>query len=119
LLIILCIYLLFNQSVDSMLGWCIPMATDIAFAIGRLYFLGDRVPAALKVFLTALAIIDDLGAVIVIAFFYTSDLSLTYLGIGLGVLAFIFILNRMGMRNLLVYAILGILGVWLPFLESG
>ena len=70
-------------------------------------------------FLTALAIIDDLGAVIVIAFFYTSDLSLSFLGIGLGVLAVIYILNRMGLRNLLVYAILGIGGVWLAFLESG
>lgn len=119
MLVPLTIYLLFNQSGEATRGWGIPMATDIAFAIGVLYFLGDRVPSALKVFLTALAIIDDLGAVIVIAFFYTSDLSLMYLGIGLGVLAFIFILNKMGMRNLLVYAILGIVGVWLPFLESG
>lgn len=115
----LTIYLIFNQTADTMHGWGIPMATDIAFAIGVLYFLGDRVPASLKVFLTALAIIDDLGAVIVIAFFYTSDLSLTFLGIGLGVLAFIYVLNRMGMRNILVYAILGIGGVWLAFLESG
>lgn len=115
----LSIYLLFNQTGEAVHGWGIPMATDIAFAIGVLYFLGDRVPASLKVFLTALAIIDDLGAVIVIAFFYTSDLSLSFLGIGLGVLAVIYILNRMGLRNLLVYAILGIGGVWLAFLESG
>src|SRR5690625_7449300 len=73
MLVPLSIYLLFNQTGDARLGWGIPMATDIAFAIGVLYFLGDRVTASLKEFLTALAIIDDLGAVIVIAFFYTSD----------------------------------------------
>lgn len=115
----LCIYLIFNHSGEMMNGWGIPMATDIAFAIGVLYFLGDRVPASLKVFLTALAIIDDMGAVAVIAFFYTSDLSLMYLGIGFGVLGLILLLNKMGTRNVLVYAVLGIFGVWIAFLESG
>lgn len=115
----LSVYLIFNHSGEMMHGWGIPMATDIAFAIGVLYFLGDRVPVSLKVFLTALAIIDDLGAVLVIAFFYTSDLSLLYLGVGFAVLGLIFLLNKMGMRNILVYAILGICGVWLAFLESG
>lgn len=119
MLVPMLIYLIFNPSGPMAHGWGIPMATDIAFAIGVLYFLGDRVPASLKVFLTALAIIDDLGAVIVIAFFYTSDLSLTYLGIGFGVLGLIYILNKMGLRNMLVYAILGIGGVWFAFLESG
>src|SRR5699024_3559388 len=109
----LSVYLIFNHSGEMMHGWGIPMATDIAFAIGVLYFLGDRVPVSLKVFLTALAIIDDLGAVLVIAFFYTSDLSLLYLGVGFAVLGLIFLLNKMGMRNILVYAILGICGVWL------
>lgn len=115
----LSIYLIFNHTEDTMHGWGIPMATDIAFAIGVLYFLGDRVPTSLKVFLTALAIIDDLGAVMVIAFFYTSDLSLLYLGVGFALLGVIYLLNKMGMRNILVYAILGIGGVWLAFLESG
>lgn len=119
MLVPLAIYLIFNHTEDTMHGWGIPMATDIAFAIGVLYFLGDRVPTSLKVFLTALAIIDDLGAVIVIAFFYTSDLSLLFLGIGFAILGFIYLLNKMGMRNILVYAILGIFGVWLAFLESG
>ncbi|HLW14001.1 MAG TPA: Na+/H+ antiporter NhaA [Flavobacteriaceae bacterium] len=119
MIIPLAIYLLFNQSGPERHGWGIPMATDIAFAIGVLYFLGDRVPASLKVFLTALAIIDDIGAVLVIAFFYSSDLSLTYLGLGFGILGVIYLLNKMGMRNMLVYAVLGIGGVWFAFLESG
>lgn len=119
MLVPLAIYILFNQTGEARHGWGIPMATDIAFAIGVLYFLGDRVPTSLKVFLTALAIIDDIGAVLVIAFFYSSDLSLTYLGIGFGILGVIYVLNKMGMRNILVYAILGIGGVWLAFLESG
>lgn len=113
------VYLIFNHSGEMMHGWGIPMATDIAFAVGVLYFLGDRVPTSLKVFLTALAIIDDLGAVIVIAFFYTSNLSLLYLGLGIACLTLILFLNKMGMRNILVYAIFGIFGVWLAFLESG
>lgn len=119
MLVPLAIYLIFNHTEETMHGWGIPMATDIAFAVGVLYFLGDRVPTSLKVFLTALAIIDDLGAVIVIAFFYTSDLSLLFLSIGFALLGVIYLLNKMGMRNILVYAILGIFGVWLAFLESG
>lgn len=100
-------------------GWGIPMATDIAFALGVLYLLGDRIPLALKIFLTALAIVDDLGAVLVVAFFYTSDISLINLLIGFGFLATMFIGNKMGVRNVLFYALLGIGGVWISFLLSG
>lgn len=115
----LSIYLLLNPTGDASHGWGIPMATDIAFAIGVLYFLGDRVPLSLKVFLTALAIIDDMGAVAVIAFFYTSDLNTTALLIGFAVLGVIIFINWLGVRNTLVYALLGIFGVWVAFLESG
>ena len=113
------IYLLFNHSELTMKGWGIPMATDIAFALGVLYLLGNRVPLALKVFLTALAIVDDLGAVLVIAFFYTSDISIMSLAIGLGFVLVMFIANKMGVKNVIFYAILGIGGVWMAFLLSG
>lgn len=113
------IYILFNFGTDSAHGWGIPMATDIAFALGVLYLLGDRIPATLKIFLTALAIVDDLGAVLVIAFFYTASINFIALSIGLGVLLFLFVCNRFGIRNILFYAIIGIAGVWLPFLLSG
>lgn len=113
------IYLLLNPSGEAHAGWGIPMATDIAFALGVLYLLGDRIPIALKVFLTALAIVDDLGAVLVIAFFYTSEISLISLGIGLGFLSLMYLANKLGVRNILIYAILGIGGVWVAFLLSG
>lgn len=113
------IYLLFNGGSEASSGWGIPMATDIAFALGVLYLLGNRIPLALKVFLTALAIVDDLGAVLVIAFFYTSDISLVNLGIGLAFLLVMYIGNKMGIRSILFYAILGIGGVWTAFLLSG
>lgn len=114
-----CIYLLLNPSGEAHAGWGIPMATDIAFALGVLYLLGDRIPLTLKVFLTALAIVDDLGAVLVIAFFYTSEISLTSLGIGLGFLSLMYLANKLGVRNILIYALLGIGGVWIAFLLSG
>lgn len=113
------IYLLFNPSGIVHQGWGIPMATDIAFALGILYLLGDRIPLSLKVFLTALAIVDDLGAVLVIAFFYTSDISFTSLAIGLGFVLAMFLANKLGVRNIVFYAILGIGGVWTAFLLSG
>ncbi len=76
------IYLMFNAEGATTSGWGIPMATDIAFALGVLYLLGDKVPLSLKVFLTALAIVDDIGAVLVIAFFYTSDINFASLATG-------------------------------------
>lgn len=113
------IYSFFNFGTDAAHGWGIPMATDIAFALGVLYLLGDRVPVSLKIFLTALAIADDLGAVMVIALFYTSNLSMTYLFIGIGLFLFLIICNKLGVKNVLFYAIFGIGGVWLAFLLSG
>lgn len=113
------IYLILNPTGEVHNGWGIPMATDIAFALGVLYLLGDRIPLSLKVFLTAVAIVDDLGAVLVIAFFYTSDISVINLGIGLFFLLLMFIGNRMGIRNIFFYSILGIGGVWSLFLLSG
>lgn len=100
-------------------GWGIPMATDIALALGVIYLLGDRVPLVFKVFLTALAIVDDIGAVLVIAFFYTSEISFMNLAIGFAFLSLMYIGNRIGVRSILYYAIIGIVGVWTAFLLSG
>ncbi len=113
------IYILFNPSGTESDGWGIPMATDIAFAIGIMSLLGKRVPLTLKVFLTALAITDDLGAVLVIAFFYTSDISLLNLGLGVAFMAVLMGANYLGVRNTLFYGLVGIGGVWLAFLLSG
>ncbi|WP_413512661.1 Na+/H+ antiporter NhaA [Myroides odoratus] len=113
------IYAIFNAGTDAAHGWGIPMATDIAFALGVLYLLGDKVPTSLKVFLTALAIADDLGAVMVIAIFYTEQLSLINLGIGLGFFGLLIISNLLGIRNTVYYAIIGIGGIWLAFMLSG
>lgn len=112
-------YAIFNAGTDASHGWGIPMATDIAFALGVLYLLGDKVPVSLKVFLTALAITDDLGAVMVIAIFYTSDLSLINLGLGLGFFGLLIISNLIGIKNTIYYAVVGIGGIWLAFLLSG
>ncbi|MFZ1703113.1 MAG: Na+/H+ antiporter NhaA [Saprospiraceae bacterium] len=113
------IYLFFNRGTVSSSGWGIPMATDIAFALGILYLLGDRVPLSLKVFLTALAIADDLGAVLVIAFFYTSDIHFWNIFIAIVFLGILIIANMMGFRNTIFYAVVGIGGLWLAFLLSG
>jgi len=112
------IYLLFNAGGKGSSGWGIPMATDIAFVIGILAILGSRVPTSLKVFLTALAIADDIGAILVIEIFYTSDISFISLAVAGGFLLILIIANRLGIRNLLIYTILGI-GLWFAFLKSG
>jgi NhaA family Na+:H+ antiporter len=113
------LYLLWNSTGETSNGWGIPMATDIAFALGILYLLGDRVPVSLKVFLTALAITDDLGAVMVIAFFYTSDISTISLLMGSVFLIVLVLANISGVRNTIFYGIVGIGGLWLAFLLSG
>ena len=100
-------------------GWGIPMATDIAFALGLLAMLGKRVPISLKIFLTALAIADDLGAVLVIAFFYTDSINMADLVYGFGFLAILVVANKMGVRRTLFYGIVGFVGVWTAFLWSG
>jgi NhaA family Na+:H+ antiporter len=113
------IYLFFNPAgSDTARGWGIPMATDIAFALGILALLGDKVPPGLKIFLAALAIADDMGAVLVIAFFYTSELSLTMLVFGGGFFLLLLTANRFNLRSTAVYTILGI-GLWFCFLKSG
>ncbi|GAA4645832.1 sodium/proton antiporter NhaA [Pontixanthobacter gangjinensis] len=113
------IYMLFNFGTDSASGWGIPMATDIAFALGILYLLGDQVPVSLKIFLTAIAIADDMGAVLVIAFFYTEQISIQSLGIGLFFLLILLLANFSGIRNMLFYGIMGIGGLWLATMLSG
>jgi NhaA family Na+:H+ antiporter len=100
-------------------GWGIPMATDIAFVLGILAILGKRVPIALKVFITSIAIVDDIGAVLVIAFFYTSQIYWSNLIVGALFLLALIAANRMGVRHPLVYAVLGVGGLWLAFLMSG
>lgn len=113
------IYLALNPTGEAHQGWGIPMATDIAFALALLYALGNKVPLSLKVFLTALAIVDDLGAILVIAFFYSTEISIMNLTLGLGVAMMMYLANRVGVRSIIFYAILGIFGVWLAFLLSG
>ncbi len=113
------LFLVFNPTGDPANGWGIPMATDIAFALGILYLLGDKVPVSLKIFLTALAIADDLGAVLVIAFFYTSDINMLSLLTGAGFLLVLIIANRIGVSNTIFYGVVGIGGLWLAFLMSG
>jgi len=112
------IYAALNVGTPTASGWGIPMATDIAFAVGILVLLTWRVPRNLIVFLTALAIADDLGAVLVIAVFYTASLDMKALGAVAGILAALALLNRGGVRHLLPYSLLGLL-LWYAMLRSG
>lgn len=113
------IYMSLNFGTDTHAGFGIPMATDIAFALGVLSLLGNRVPVSLKVFLTALAVIDDLGAIIVIAIFYTTSLAWVYLIIALGMFVLLLILNKkFNVTNLIPYLIGGVI-MWYCMLHSG
>ncbi len=112
------IFLLLNFGTDTQSGAGIPMATDIAFAIGILSLLGNRVPASLKIFLTALAVMDDLGAIIVIAIFYTESILFSNLFIALGIFGVLLILNRLKVHNLTPYLIGGVV-MWYFMLHSG
>ncbi len=112
------IFILFNKSPEVERAWAIPMATDIAFSLGILSLLGNRVPLGLKVFLTAFAIADDLGAVLVIVFFYSNTINLSYLGLALAALCILVLANRLKVRLVFPYVFGGIL-VWYFMLESG
>lgn len=112
------IYFVFNAGKPTIDGFGIPMATDIAFAIGVISLLGNRIPIALKVFLMALAVIDDLGAILVIAFFYTTDLVLTNLFVSLGVFVILLLLNRMKIKSIIPYLVGGVV-MWYFMLHSG
>jgi NhaA family Na+:H+ antiporter len=113
------IFVAFNSAPPHVTGWGIPMATDIAFVLGILALLGKRVPVSFKIFLTALAIVDDLGAVVVIAVFYTSDISVVNLGAGGVFLGILLLANTLGIRHSVFYGLVGIGGLWLAFLLSG
>ena len=112
------IFFLLNQGTPAVHGWGIPMATDIAFALGALAVLGRRIPFGLRIFLSAFAIADDLGAVLVIALFYTKTISWDYLLIGMVFVGGLALANFLWIRGTLVYAVLG-LGLWIAILNSG
>ncbi len=113
------IYVLLNYGVPKNLnGWAIPSATDIAFSLGVMTLLGSRVPLSLKVLLTAIAIFDDLGAIIIIAIFYSTDLSLISLSLAAIALAILLALNLIGVRSIAAYVVVGVL-LWVCVLKSG
>jgi NhaA family Na+:H+ antiporter len=112
------IYLFFNSNTTYQKGFGIPMATDIAFAIGILSLLGNRIPLSLKIFLTALAVIDDLGAILMIALFYTKTIYFINLAISLAIFGFLLLLNRLKINNLIIYLIGGVI-MWYFMLNSG
>ncbi len=112
------IHFMLNAGTETQAGFAIPMATDIAFALGILALAGNRVPASVKVFLTALAIIDDIGAILVIAFFYTKTISFAYLFTAFCILAVLLFLNKLHVQKLIFYIIPGII-MWYCFLKSG
>ena len=111
-------YTIFNAGGEGVNGWGIPMATDIAFVVGIMALLGPRIPLTLKIFVLALAIADDIGAVLVIAIFYTAEVSITALIIAGIVLIILAVLNKLGTKSLIPYTMLGII-LWLAFLKSG
>jgi NhaA family Na+:H+ antiporter len=112
------IYYIFNSNLETISGWGIPMATDIAFALGVLSLLGRRVPTSLKVFLAALAIVDDLGAILVIALFYTKELHLDQLLYSTGIMALLIGMNYLGVKRLFFYIIPGLF-LWYFIHHSG
>ena len=113
------VYIAINfGNTETLNGWAIPSATDIAFSLGILSLLGSRVPISLKIFLTALAIIDDLGAILIIAFFYSGDLSISYLSLILISYIFLLILNKLGIKKFLPYLIIGSF-MWFFTYKSG
>ena len=112
-------YLLFNfNNPETFQGWAVPAATDIAFSLGVLSLLGKRVPISLKIFLMALAIIDDLGAIIIIALFYSSDLDLPSLFVVLFILFFLYLCNKRNLQNIWIYIVLGFL-LWIFIQNAG
>lgn len=113
------IYILFNSNNPAaMKGWAIPTATDIAFALGVLSLLGSRVPAGLRIFLTSLAIFDDIGAILIIAFFYTANISVTALIISVVCILILFAINKKGVVEKSPYIVVGII-MWIALLKSG
>lgn len=113
------IFFSFNVGTASSSGWGIPMATDIALTLGLLSIVKTNISTTLKIFLTAVAVVDDLGAVLVIALFYTTEYSFMMLLIAFGILAILFLANRLGVRSTAFYGIVGVTGLWLSFYYSG
>ena len=112
------IYLYFNEG-EAAEGWGIPMATDIAFTLGLINLVSKRVAKSLVVFVTSLAVVDDMGAVLVIAFFYTSEIHLEQIYYAFGVLALLFLARGLGVRSVLFYVTVGIIGIWSAFFYAG